>query len=178
MEEIAGHENALLYYAYGKLKGIKGLTLYGPTEDLHEKVGVIAFNVEGMHHALTAAILGVEGGIGVRNGCFCAHPYVKELLHVSPEDDRHLTAEVLSGNKSNMPGMVRASMGCYNNEEDIDRLVEMLERIVRKEYRGTYRQDRGSGAFYAEGFTPDFARYFPFASSILPGEERGASEAS
>lgn len=178
MEEIAGHEHALLNYAYGKLKGIKGLTLYGPTEDLHEKVGVITFNVEGMHHALTAAILGVEGGIGVRNGCFCAHPYVKELLHVSPEDDRRLTAEVLAGNKSNMPGMVRASMGCYNNEEDIDRLVEMLQRIVRKEYRGTYRQDRGSGAFYAEGFTPDFARYFPFASSILPGEERGASEAS
>jgi cysteine desulfurase/selenocysteine lyase len=178
MGAVAGHEHALLSYAYGKLKGIKGLTLYGPTDDLHEKVGVITFNVEGMHHALTAAILGVEGGIGVRNGCFCAHPYVKELLHVSPEDDRRLTAEVLAGNKSNMPGMVRASLGCYNNEEDIDRLVDMLQRIVRREYRGRYHQDRASGAFCAEGFTPDFARYVPFAASMMPGEERGASEAS
>jgi selenocysteine lyase/cysteine desulfurase len=178
MEAIAEHEHALLTYAYGKLKAIRGLQLYGPTDNLHEKVGVITFNVEGMHHALTAAILGVEGGIGVRNGCFCAHPYVKELLHVTPEDDRRLTAEVVAGNKSNMPGMVRASLGCFNNREDVDRLVEMLERVVHKEYRGTYRQDRASGAFTADGFAPDFSRYFRFASSMMPGEGRGVSEAS
>jgi selenocysteine lyase/cysteine desulfurase len=178
MEEIAEHEHALLAYAYGKLKGIPGLRLYGPTDNLREKVGVITFNVEGVHHALTAAILGVEGGIGVRNGCFCAHPYVKALLHVSPEDDRRLTAEVMAGNKSSMPGMVRASFGCYNNEEDVDRLVDMLQRVVRKEYRGVYCQDRASGAFHAEGFAPDFTRYFRFASSMIPGEDRGASEAS
>ena len=89
---------------------------------------MIAFNVEGLPHGLTAAIIGTEGAIGVRNGCFCAHPYVKELLHVSPEDDRILAAEVVSGNKSRMPGLVRASLGCYNNEADIDTLAEMLER--------------------------------------------------
>jgi cysteine desulfurase/selenocysteine lyase len=178
MEAIAEHEHALLTYAYGKLKGMKGLRLYGPTDNLRQKVGVITFNVEGMHHALAAAILGVEGGIGVRNGCFCAHPYVKELLHVSPEDDHRLTAEVMAGNKANMPGMVRASFGCFNNQEDVDRLVDMLGRVVRKEYRGTYHQNRASGAFHAEGFAPDFSRYFQFASSMIPGEDRGVSEAS
>ncbi len=178
MDAIADHEHDLLEYAYGKLKAIPGLRLYGPTDSIREKVGVIAFNVEGMHHALTAAILGVEGGIGVRNGCFCAHPYVKQLLRVSPEDDRRLTEEVIGGNKSNMPGMVRASLGCYNNEEDIDRLVEMLQRVVRKEYRGAYRQDRATGAFHAEGFAPDFSRYFRFAPAMLPTEDRGVSEAS
>lgn len=178
MDAIADHEYALLTYAYRKLKGIDGLRLYGPTDNLHEKVGVITFNVEGVHHALTAAILGVEGGIGVRNGCFCAHPYVKELLHVSPDDDHRLTTEVVAGNKSNMPGMVRASLGCFNNEEDIDRLVEMLQRVVRKDYRGTYRQDRASGAFHAAGFAPDFSRYFRFASTMVPTESRGVSEAS
>jgi selenocysteine lyase/cysteine desulfurase len=178
MDAIADHEHALLSYAYGKLKKIRGLHLYGPTDNLREKVGVITFNIEGMPHALAAAILGVEGAIGVRNGCFCAHPYVKELLHVSPEDDRRLTAEVTAGNKSNMPGMVRASLGCFSNEEDVDRLVEMLERIARREYRGTYRQDRASGAFSAEGFAPDLARYYRFASAMVPGENRGVSEAS
>jgi cysteine desulfurase/selenocysteine lyase len=29
---------------------------------------------------LVAAILGYEGGIGVRSGCFCAHPYVVHPL--------------------------------------------------------------------------------------------------
>jgi len=178
MEAVAAHEQQLMEYAYGKLKKINGVILYGPTDDLAEKVGAITFNVEGVHHALTAAILGVEGGIGVRNGCFCAHPYVKELLKVSPEDDRRLTTEILAGNKSNMPGMVRASLGCYNNEEDIDALVEMLERVVRKDYRGTYVQERASGAFHAREYAPDFSRYFRYAGSMVPAGARMSSEAS
>jgi selenocysteine lyase/cysteine desulfurase len=178
MDQIARHEGELLRYAYAKLKGIKGVSLYGPTDNLEEKVGVITFNVEGFHHALTAAILSVEGGIGVRNGCFCAHPYVKELLHVSPEDDRRLTAEVLGGDKSNMPGMVRASFGCYSNTDDVDALVAMLERITRRDYRGMYVQDRASGAFSAAGFTPAHAAYFPFADILGPVSHRPVSEAS
>ncbi len=177
MENIAAHEAALLEYAYRRLKTIPGVVLYGPTDDLTDKVGVIAFNVEGVHHALTAAVIGTEGAIGVRNGCFCAHPYVKELLHVSPQDDRILAAEVIAGNKSRMPGLVRASLGCYNNEEDIDRLVEMLERIVRKEYKGIYVQDRASGTFRAEGFCPDFEKYFSFVRQSADRERRH-SEAS
>jgi hypothetical protein len=136
----------------------------------------MAFNVEGMHHSLVAAILGVEGGIGVRDGCFCAHPYVKDLLHVSAEEDRVFTAEVISGNKSNMPGMVRASLGCYNTREDIDALAEMLERVVKGAYRGTYDQDPATGAFHARGYRVDFARYCSLAAQPVPG--RIHSEAS
>lgn len=177
MENIATHETALLEYAYRRLKAIPGLLFYGPTEDLSDKVGVIAFNVDGVPHGLAAAIIGTEGAIGVRNGCFCAHPYVKELLHVSPEDDRVLAAEVISGNKSRMPGLVRASLGCYNNEQDIDALAEILERIVRKEYKGTYVQDRATGTFRADGFSPDFEKYFSFVA-LAAGRERRHSEAS
>jgi selenocysteine lyase/cysteine desulfurase len=177
MENIAAHETTLLDYAYRRLKAIPGLVFYGPTEDLSNKVGVIAFNVEGVPHGLTAAIIGTEGAIGVRNGCFCAHPYVKELLHVSPDDDRVLAAEVIAGNKSRMPGLVRASLGCYNNEADIDTLAEMLQRIVRREFKGTYVQDKATGTYRAEGFAPDFERYFSFVG-LAAGRERRHSEAS
>jgi selenocysteine lyase/cysteine desulfurase len=177
MDAIAAHETALLAYAYDRLTKLRGIILYGPTDHFEDKVGVISFNVEGMHHALVAAILGIEGAIGVRNGCFCAHPYVKHLLGVTPDEDRRFTEEVLHGDKSNMPGMVRASLGCYSNEADIDALVAMLERIVRGDIMGTYRQDRASGAFHAEGFHPDFTRYFPYAAARTPGDRRH-SEAS
>jgi cysteine desulfurase/selenocysteine lyase len=176
MDTIAAHEQELLAYGYAKLKKIKGIVLYGPTEHLEEKVGVMPFNIEGMHHSLVAAILGVEGGIGVRDGCFCAHPYVKELLHVGAEEDRVFMAEVLSGNKSNMPGMVRASLGCYNTREDIDALADMLERVVKGSYKGTYDQDPATGAFHARGYDVDFARYCSFAGQPAPG--RIHSEAS
>ena len=140
MEAIAAHEQDLLAYGYAELKKIPRIVLYGPTDRLEEKVGVMAFNVEGMHHSLVAAILGVEGGIGVRDGCFCAHPYVKDLLHVSAEEDRVFTAEVISGNKSNMPA-----------------------------YRGTYDQDPATGAFHARGYRVDFARYCSLAAQPVPG---------
>jgi len=177
MDTIAAHETRLLEYAYRKLTRLSGVVLYGPTERFDDKVGVIPFTVEGKHHALVAAILSVEGGIGVRNGCFCAHPFVKHLLGVTPEEDARFTHEVLSGDKSNMPGMVRASLGCYSDESDIDALIEMLERILRSDIRGDYLQDRASGAFHVEGFRPDFSRYFPYALQSPAGVRRH-SEAS
>jgi selenocysteine lyase/cysteine desulfurase len=177
MDAIADHEQALLEYAYERLAKVNSVTLYGPTENLSEKVGVVPFNVDGMHHACTAAIVGVEGGIGVRNGGFCAQPYVKELLRISPEQDRILTAEVMAGDKSRLPGMVRASFGCYNNRDDVDALVEILDRIVHGKHKGVYRQDRATGAFHAEGFAPDFRRYFTYEEPSRPLAHRIPSEA-
>jgi selenocysteine lyase/cysteine desulfurase len=164
MESIAEHEHELLTYAYGKLRGMKRIVLYGPTDNLREKVGVVTFNIEGMHNALAAAILSAEAGIGVRNGCFCAHPYVKLLLRLSPEEDARFTAEVRAGDKRNLPGMVRASFGCYNTREDVDALLEALGRIVRGEVRGEYDQAPSSGVYHARGFAVSFDRYFS-----LPG---------
>ena len=91
-----------------------------------------------MPHALVAAILGYEGGIGVRSGCFCAQSYVAHLLgHVESEPDRWQRAR-LAGDTSPRPGMVRISLAAYNSSEDIDVLVEMLGRITRNDYRGLY----------------------------------------
>lgn len=174
MHEIAAHEHELLEYAYDKLRQVNKIRLYGPGDNLRERVGVLTFNIEGMYHGLVAAILGTEGGVGVRNGCFCAHPYVKELLNVSPEEDRAFIAAVLAGNKTTMPGMVRASLGCYSTREDIDVLVDMLHRVAAGAYRGRYIQDSSTGAFRAEGYEIDFGRYCSLAgrsTTIRPHSE-------
>jgi len=73
--------------------------------------------------------------------------------------------------------MVRASIGCYSDESDIDALVEMLERITRGDIHGKYRQDRATGSYSAEGFHPDFSRFFPY-TIIRPTGVRRHSEAS
>lgn len=176
MERIAEHEPRLLEYAYRKIKKLPDVNLYGPTDDLSQKVGVITFNLEGKHHALVASILGAEGGIGVRNGCFCAQPYVKRLLKLTPEEEKKLNNDILCGDKSNVPGMVRASLGCYNNEEDIDYFIEMLERIVRNEYRGEYVMDVSKGIFTAKGFRIDIEKFFPYYRSSVAHMERSFSE--
>ncbi|MDH3252325.1 MAG: aminotransferase class V-fold PLP-dependent enzyme [Ignavibacteria bacterium] len=178
LDAIEQHERELLEYAYSRLRSMESVALYGPTTDLRDKVGVITFNVDGMHHALVGAIMATEAGIGVRNGCFCAHPYVKHLLKVTPEEDHRLTQEVLSGNKANMPGMVRASLGCYSNRDDIDALVETLGRVAAGEYRGSYIQDRGSGAYQEKDFRPSFSKYFSFLEKLADTTGHRYSEAS
>jgi hypothetical protein len=56
--------------------------------------------------------------------------------------------------------MVRASFGCYNNTDDIDRLVEMLHKIARHDYRGEYVLDRASGEYRPRDFQEPLEEYF------------------
>ncbi|RPI21820.1 MAG: aminotransferase class V-fold PLP-dependent enzyme, partial [Chloroflexota bacterium] len=88
MEAVAQHEAELTAYTLRSLRGLPGINIYGDTdpERAAERLGVIPINLDGFSHFLVAAILGYEYGIGVRNGCFCAHPYLLHLLNVV--DDR------------------------------------------------------------------------------------------
>ncbi len=162
MENVAAHEEKLIAYALEQLSRVPGIRIYGENNPnkANVKVGAIPFNLEGVSHFLVAAILGYEGGIGVRSGCFCAHPYVVHLLALSEQESSTWRQQMLSGDKSNMPGMVRASFGCYNTSDDVDRLVTMLERISRGEYQGDYELIPGTGEHLPRGFQETFADYF------------------
>jgi selenocysteine lyase/cysteine desulfurase len=154
MDSIADHERVLTQYALERLNQLPGVTLYGPRdfELVQDRVGVIPFQVDGMHHAKIAAILGFEGGIGVRNGCFCAHPYVIHLLGVNETEFAHHKRRILEGDRSQVPGLVRLSFGCYNTCKDVDRLVSVLRRIVDGDYAGEYVADKPTGFYWPRGF--------------------------
>jgi cysteine desulfurase/selenocysteine lyase len=162
MDAIEAHERRLLAYAWDELDTIPGIRMFGPPDPADEidKVGVITFNLGGLSHFKVAAILGYEGGIGVRSGCFCAHPYVVHLLDLSPEQSSSWRQEIRRGNRANMPGMVRISLGCYNNQEDVDRAVEMLHQIARGDIRGDYVLDPASGEYTPAGFQEPVEDYF------------------
>ena len=169
MENVAAHEEELIAYTLEKLGQVPGIKIYGETNPKHAnvKVGAIPFNLEGVSHFLVAAILGYEGGIGVRSGCFCAHPYVVHLLDLNEQESASWRQQMLQGDKSNMPGMVRASFGCYNTTEDVDRLVAMLERISRGEYHGDYELIRNTGEYIPRGFDEPLADYFLLDRDVL-----------
>lgn len=165
MDAIAEHERELTGYMLEKLSTLDGVRIYGINDPARagEKVGVIPFNVEGLSHYLVAAVLSCEGGIGVRNGCFCAHPYVLRLLEVDPERARIHADEIRRGIRASVPGLVRASFGCYNTREEVDWFVEVLGKIARREYEGDYVQDSATGDYIPQGFQPDLSAYFTLA---------------
>jgi selenocysteine lyase/cysteine desulfurase len=165
MDAVAAHEEELLRYAVQRLQTVPGIRIYGETDlaRMGDKVGVIPFNLEGVSHFLLAAILGYEGGIGVRSGCFCAHPYVVHLLNLDEYTANTWRDQILHGDRSHMPGMVRMSFGCYSNTTDVDRLVAMLQRIVRRDYIGEYRLDPASGEYFPANWQEPVADYLSLA---------------
>jgi selenocysteine lyase/cysteine desulfurase len=121
---------------------------------------VIPIQVEQVPHFLAAAILGYEYGIGVRSGCFCAHPYILHLLGLSKEEAIEVRQRMLEGDRSEMPGLIRASFGLYNTYEDVDILLDALAHVTRGDYKTKYIQDRTTGEYTPLGWQPDFSTYF------------------
>ena len=162
MKNIAKHEMELTSYILEKMNKLTGIQIYGSKDPavIENRLGVIAFNVEGMPHALTAAILNYEGGIGVRNGCFCAHPYIKLLMGMDDDQARIIEEQILQGDRSNLPGAVRASFGMYNNTQEIDHFINVLTKIVSDDYQGKYILDRQRGEYHPAGYSPKFHDYF------------------
>lgn len=152
---IADHERELTKYALLKLSKLDAVELYGPSKWLedHDRVGVISFNIKDEYHAKVAAILSYEGGIAVRNGCFCAHPYIQRLLNISDEASAKYRDQINNGNRSEVPGLVRISFGIYNTKSEIDYFIEVLTSIIEKRYTGRYKMDSHSGQIYAENFS-------------------------
>ncbi|MBN1667785.1 MAG: aminotransferase class V-fold PLP-dependent enzyme [Anaerolineales bacterium] len=162
MPAVAAHEAELTAYLLENLAQIPGLQVYGDRDprNASQRLGSIPLNLEGFSHFLVAAILGHEFGIGVRNGCFCAHPYLLHILGLTPQQAAQVRARMLAGDRSEMPGLVRISFGLYNTKNEIDLLIHALQAIRAGQYQGEYIQDIASGEYQLRGWQPGFEKYF------------------
>jgi cysteine desulfurase/selenocysteine lyase len=162
MEGVASHEMELTHYMLSQIKEIDGIQIYGSSdpERVDKRLGVITFNVNDLPHALTASILNYERGIGVRNGCFCAQPYIKILLGISDEELRGVKDRILSGERTDIPGAVRASFGIYNSKDEIDVFIDVLKKIAKNEWSGDYVLDKKSGEYNVKENAVLYQNYF------------------
>ena len=103
MDAIAARERALLDYAMAKLNAVEGLTFYGR---MPGKAGMMSFTAAWGHPSDIAMILDRQG-VAVRSGHHCCQP-----LH----------------RRFGIDASVRASLGLYSNENDIDQLVGALDK--------------------------------------------------
>ena len=162
MHRVAEHEAELTAHALSRLSSVPGVRIYGDSNPANaaQRLGVIPLMLTSTPHFLASAILGYEFGIGVRSGCFCAHPYILHLLGLSQEEAHQVRATMLSGDKSHMPGLIRASFGLYNTIEEVDYLVQALTHIAKGEYYGRYIQERATGEYKPVNWVPSFEEYF------------------
>jgi len=159
MERVAQHERELTREALKRLSRIARIRVFGQVDPLlrNDRLGVIPIQADNMDHALLAAVLSYEWGIGVRNGCFCAHPYMERLLGLDDKEMERILSCVRCGDHRALPGFVRISVGLYNNLEEIDYLAHALEEIMRNGPQGVYLSDKQTGTYRPEGFTFDLS---------------------
>ncbi|GAB2746006.1 hypothetical protein GCM10027174_19870 [Salinifilum aidingensis] len=106
-EAVAEHEHELTNYARRSLAAVPGLEFVG---SLPERIGVLAFTVAGQDPAAVAEHLDGDG-IAVRAGHHCAQPTLRHY---------------------GLDSAVRMSLALYNTAQDVDALVDSLQRLQRE----------------------------------------------
>jgi cysteine desulfurase/selenocysteine lyase len=104
-EDIARREKMLLDYATQRLSAIKGLRIFGNSDN---KIATISFLLRDIHQYDTGMVLD-KLGIAVRTGTHCAQPVM---------------------NRFGIEGTVRVSMCFYNTTEEIDTLGTGIEKVI------------------------------------------------
>ncbi|MBR0417258.1 MAG: aminotransferase class V-fold PLP-dependent enzyme [Firmicutes bacterium] len=125
-DAISEHEKVLNRRLIDGLSKIDKVIIYGDTQNIDDRVGVVSFNFEDINSFVLAARLSDTGGVATRRGAFCAHPYVWRLMGIS--DEQASTYENCID--MNTPGMIRVSFGIYNTEEEVDQFLEILNGVV------------------------------------------------
>ena len=103
MDKLKAIEDELLDYATKKMSAIEGMRFYGTADD---KASVISFLIDGIHPYDLGTLMD-KFGVAVRTGHHCAQPLMDFY---------------------NIPGTVRASFAFYNNKNDVDAMVEAIEK--------------------------------------------------
>ncbi len=150
-DAIQAHEQKLIRRMVDGLKQFENVVIYGDTEDISDRVGVVTFNFTDINSYFLAQKLTELGGVATRRGAFCAHPYVWRLLGI-PDDELDRFQEC---GESGTPGMIRVSFGIYNTEEEVDQFLKALEKALpaAKEYVAALIQERGEDG---QAFDPSF----------------------
>ncbi len=110
---LAAHEAALTERIVGGLRAIAGVEVHELFGGDHGRAPVATFTIDGVDSSLVSAVLSGEHGIGVRDGKFCAHLLVDDLL---------------AGTGARTA--VRVSAGLATTIEHVDRLLAAVEELV------------------------------------------------
>jgi selenocysteine lyase/cysteine desulfurase len=152
-DAIIAHDHEMARRLRDGLLAIDGVRVLGPPDT--ETLPVVAFVVDSVPHALVAARLSAEHAIGVRHGCFCAHPYLLRLLDLDATEVAEYQAAMRRGDRRRIPGAVRASASLSTTAADIDRLVAAVADIAAGQNPPVpYDQDPHTGDYWPRTTEP------------------------
>lgn len=127
-ERIREHEVLLARRAVERLAKHPRIHILGP-HDL-ERLAILSFNVEELHHDLVSVLLDHLFGIQNRAGCSCAGPYGHRLLGIDRAMSERFRGLIRRGIGGIKPGWVRVTIPFYASEHDVEFLLSAIEFVA------------------------------------------------
>jgi selenocysteine lyase/cysteine desulfurase len=146
MDLIMDEEKALTRHALDSLSLIPEVTLYGISDpesaSFDYKGGVIVFSLKDFMSNKVAEELAIQGGIGIRFGCHCAHILIKHLLGVGPGLQKFQKMIVTLFPGLRLPGLARISFGIGSTIEEVDELADVLKTMAEKNRKSSQKETK------------------------------------
>ncbi|NGP77381.1 aminotransferase class V-fold PLP-dependent enzyme [Balneolaceae bacterium YR4-1] len=148
VEKIRAREEEMLEIAFEQFSKIPQLHILA--ENIHERLGVISFYVENVHHNLMVKLLNDNYGIQVRGGCSCAGTYGHLLLDVSRQQSKKITDLIDHGDLSQKPGWVRLSLHPTMTNEELRYILSAIKDVIEhiETWKQDYRYSSSTNEFY------------------------------
>ncbi len=166
VEKIEVREKELLKTAFARMEKIQGLNiLAGEHKD---RIGVISFYINNIHHNLIIRILNDRFGIQIRGGCSCAGTYGHYLLNVTEKQSKDITARIDGGDLSCKPGWARLSLHPTMTNQELEYIMDSLEALVANihEWKNDYDYSSCTNEFSHKTFESktidDYRDWFNF----------------
>ncbi|MBW7867981.1 MAG: aminotransferase class V-fold PLP-dependent enzyme [Brumimicrobium sp.] len=127
IENILHREEEILHTLIPKMKAVKGLHLLAG--NIEHRLGVLSFNIDGLHYNLGVKLLNDKFGIQSRGGCSCAGTYGHILFEMEQNKSHQITNQIDQGNLVNKPGWIRISIHPTTTDEEVDHIIHALNEI-------------------------------------------------
>ncbi len=138
-EYIVEHDKKLVRIMFERFKKNKQIILLDGNNQ--NRLPIVSFYVEGIHHQLIVKLLNDIYGIQVRGGCSCAGTYGHYLLDIEKKQSKVITDEIDNGNHFVKPGWIRVSLHPTMTEKEVLFIADGICDVVDKidQYKDHYR---------------------------------------
>lgn len=128
VENIRKREVEITELVWKHFDGIPNLHVLAG--NIKERLPVISFYIDGLHHNLGVKMLNDRFGIQTRGGCSCAGTYGHYLLHIDKEHSHSITDQISLGDNTNKPGWIRMSFHPTQSNEEIVFILKAIQQLA------------------------------------------------
>ncbi|HPJ58352.1 MAG TPA: aminotransferase class V-fold PLP-dependent enzyme [Bacteroidales bacterium] len=151
-DKIHQREKELISIAFNELEKIEGLHILA--SNIRDRLGVISFYADNIHHNLLTKLLNDRYGIQTRGGCSCAGTYGHFLLDVGLKQSQEITDMIEAGDLSLKPGWIRLSLHPTMTNDELMYIISAIKKTIEnaEEWGKEYRYDNHTNEFHHQSF--------------------------